>query len=410
MHTPGMNDGGRIYHVTEITNLIKAALEATFPVVTIEGEVSNFKASGAGHWYFSLKDEDAVIQAVMFRGRTNRVTFRPEDGMLVRARGSISVYAKRGSYQIIVEDLQLAGVGQLLAMLEQRKKALAAEGLFDAERKQELPAFPERIAVVTSPTGAAIRDFVQVLGRRHAGIDVVVVPSPVQGSEAAEKLAAQIARADRLRLGDVIVVTRGGGSIEDLLPFSEEVVVRAVAAAETPIISAVGHEIDVALSDLAADVRAPTPSAAAELVSAQQVEVRQRILDNGRALIYTLGSIVRRARSAARQFTPESLHHTFRALLQPYMLRLDDARESLVYATSALVKERRTHLRGLTESLTALSPQGVLDRGYAIVRRKEEGTVITDAASTAAGEEVSVIFAGSELDAQVKETRTREKL
>ncbi|NBC28701.1 MAG: exodeoxyribonuclease VII large subunit, partial [Spirochaetes bacterium] len=165
----------RVYNVGEITNLIKATLEATFPTVTVEGEVSNFKASSAGHWYFSLKDENAVIQLVMFRGRSSRVSFTPEDGMLVRATGEISVYAKRGNYQIIVEELQLAGAGQILAMLERRKQALAAEGLFDSDRKRQLPAFPERIAVVTSSTGAAIRDFVQVLGRRNAGIDVVIL-------------------------------------------------------------------------------------------------------------------------------------------------------------------------------------------------------------------------------------------
>jgi exodeoxyribonuclease VII large subunit len=255
--------------------------------------------------------------------------------------------------------------------------------------------------VVTSPTGAAIRDFVQVLGRRNAGIDVVILPSPVQGAEAAEKLAAQIARADRLGLGDVIVLTRGGGSIEDLLPFSEEIVVRAVAATNTPVISAVGHEVDVALSDLAADVRAPTPSAAAELVSGRQVEIRQRILELGRALIYSLGATVRRARVASRQFTPASLQHSFRALLQPYMLRLDDAKESLVHGLNALVRQERAHVRGLAESLTALSPRKVLERGYAVVRLREDGTVVTGAEGVETGSAIRVTFSHSELEADV---------
>ena len=399
--------GERVYNVGEITNLIKATLEATFPTVTVEGEISNYKASSAGHWYFSLKDENAVIQVVMFRGRTSRVPFTPEDGMLVRATGEISVYAKRGNYQIIVEELQLAGAGQILAMLERRKQALAAEGLFESDRKRPLPAFPERIAVVTSPTGAAIRDFVQVLGRRNAGIDVVVLPSPVQGAEAAPKLAAQIGRADRLGLGDVIVLTRGGGSIEDLLPFSEEVVVRAVAATDTPLISAVGHEVDVALSDLAADVRAPTPSAAAELVSGRQVEIRQRILELGRTLIYSLGATVRRARMAARQFTPASLQQSFRALLQPHMLRLDDAKESLIHGMNARVRQERTHVKGLTESLTALSPQKVLERGYAVVRTREGGTVITDAESVETESAIRVTFSHSELEANVSKRSSR---
>lgn len=394
-------DTEQVYQVSEITNLVKATLEASFPRVTIEGEISNFKASGAGHMYFSLKDEGSVIQAVLFRGRASRLSFVPEDGMLVRARGNISVYPKRGNYQIIVDELQLAGMGQLLAMLEKRKQTLAAEGLFEPGRKKALPAFPERIAVVTSPTGAAIRDFVQVLGRRNAGIDVVVIPAPVQGQEAPGKLAAQLIRADRYGLGDVIVLTRGGGSLEDLLAFSDEQVVRTVAALKTPIISAVGHEIDVALSDLAADVRAPTPSAAAELVSAHQVEVRQRVLDQGRALIYALNAILRRARTAAGQFSPLSLQQHFRNLLQPYLQRLDDDKESLVHATAAIVREQRTRISGLRESLEALSPKRVLQRGYTIVRREEDTRVVTDAFAVDVGEQLAVEFAENSLHAHV---------
>lgn len=396
-----MSGGERVYQVAEITQLVKATLEASFPSLVIEGEVSNFRASGAGHWYFSLKDQDAMIQAVMFRGRSSRVSFAPEDGMLVRARGSISVYPRRGAYQIIVEELQLAGMGQILAMLEKRKRALAAEGLFDEGRKKPLPAYPERIAVVTSASGAAIRDFVQVLGRRNAGIDVVVLPAPVQGAEAAGRIAAQLRRADRLKLGDVIVLTRGGGSIEDLLPFSEELVVRAVAETETPVISAVGHEIDTSLSDLAADLRAPTPSAAAELVSAQQVELRQRILEQGRTMIYALSSMVRRARSASRQFSPDSLLKTFRHVLDPYLMRVDDARDNLAYSTRMLLRDRRAGLTTLRDSLEAMSPRKVLERGYAIARKSGDGRVISRADEAEAGEDIRVVFADSSLEAQV---------
>jgi exodeoxyribonuclease VII large subunit len=396
----------RVYQVSEITNLVKATLEANFPHVVIEGEISNFKASGAGHMYFSLKDENAVIQAVLFRGRARRLSFEPEDGMLVRARGGISLYPKRGNYQIIVEDMQVAGMGRLLAMLERRKQSLAAEGLFAPERKKPLPAFPERIAVVTSPTGAAIRDFVQVLGRRNAGIDVVVVPAPVQGAEAPGKLAAQLARADRYDLGEVIVLTRGGGSLEDLLAFSDEQVVRTVAALKTPVISAVGHEVDTALSDLAADVRAPTPSAAAEMVSARQIEVRQRVLDQGRAMIYALNAVVRRARIAARQFTPASLQQHFRNLLQPYLQRLDDDKESLVHAAQALVRQERARVTGLAESLEAVSPKRVLRRGYAIVRSGTERRVVTDASHLSVGDAVAVEFAESAFDAEVTSRST----
>ncbi|MFP4637375.1 MAG: exodeoxyribonuclease VII large subunit, partial [Spirochaetaceae bacterium] len=194
--------------VGELTRNIKSALEQRFPDVLVEGEISNFKASAAGHFYFTLKDDEAVIQVVMFRNRTRSLTFEPADGKLVVLSGGVSVYARRGNYQIICESMQLAGVGSILAMLEERKQRLAAEGLFDEERKKPIPAFPRRVAVVTSPTGAAIRDILQVLGRRHAGINLVVVPTLVQGEDAARRIVAAISRADRHHLGDVIILTR----------------------------------------------------------------------------------------------------------------------------------------------------------------------------------------------------------
>ncbi|MDZ7792421.1 MAG: exodeoxyribonuclease VII large subunit [Spirochaetia bacterium] len=217
------------FQVSEITAHIKEILEQSFSTVAIEGEISNFRPAGSGHWYFTLKDRDAMIQAVMFKYRSARVTFTPADGQKVVVRGNISVYAKRGNYQIICDSMEKAGEGDILAMLEERKRKLAAEGLFAEEKKRPLPFFPTRIAVVTSPTGAAIRDILQVLGRRSSGLDVVVLPAPVQGDSAGAKIAAQIRRANRFQLGDVIITGRGGGSLEDLLPFSDEEVVRAVA-------------------------------------------------------------------------------------------------------------------------------------------------------------------------------------
>ncbi|MBT3273514.1 MAG: exodeoxyribonuclease VII large subunit, partial [Spirochaetales bacterium] len=235
---------GSQYSVSEITTLIKRSLESEYSGVRIEGEISNFRPAASEHLYFTLKDADAMISAVMFRGRASRLSFQPEDGQLVVAGGNISVYAKRGNYQIICDSLTKAGVGEILVMLEERKKRLAAEGLFDDVYKKPLPLFPSKIAVVTSPTGAALQDIMRVTRRRNAGIDIVVLPALVQGDGAAEAIAKQIKTANQHRLGDVIVVGRGGGSLEDLLPFSEEVVVRAVAESELPIISAVGHEID----------------------------------------------------------------------------------------------------------------------------------------------------------------------
>lgn len=388
-----------VYTIGQLTDLIKSTLEAGFPVVTVEGEISNFRPSSAGHCYFTLKDEHAMIQAVMFRGRASALPFQPEDGMLVRAVGSISVYAKRGTYQIICETMSLAGAGAILAMLEQRKRELAAEGLFDQERKKPLPSFPQRVAVVTSPTGAAIRDIVNVIGRRHAGISLVVVPAPVQGDGAAEKIAAAIARADRHRLGDVIIVGRGGGSLEDLLPFSDTRVVRAIAACETPVISAVGHEIDVSLSDLVADLRAPTPSAAAELVSADREQVRRQVIQLGRDVVRSFAARIDRARLSLSRFAPSELERTVHLVMQPSLQRLDEAKEALVASMERRLTDNRHRLTLAARQIEDLSPFAVLKRGFAVVTH--HGRVVTDAATLKVADPLTIRFASGTVDAHV---------
>ncbi|MCL1818430.1 MAG: exodeoxyribonuclease VII large subunit, partial [Spirochaetaceae bacterium] len=272
-----MHPAGKIYNVSELTQEVRGLIEGGFPAVAVEGEISNFRPSSAGHLYFTLKDAGATLAAVMFQGRLRRLSFEPADGKKVVARGSLSVYPPKGGYQIICETLEAAGEGELLAKLEDLKRRLAAEGLFDNSRKKPLPLFPRKVAVITSPTGAAIRDILKVLGRRSAGLPVVVLPAPVQGEGAAALIAAQIRRANRYAMADVIIIGRGGGSLEDLLPFSDEELVRAVAASRIPLISAVGHEIDTALSDYAADFRAPTPSAAAEAVCAAREDLLGRV-------------------------------------------------------------------------------------------------------------------------------------
>jgi len=256
-------DARPIWSVSELTGAIKGCLETEFPSVRVEGEVSNCRPSGAGHVYFTLEDEGAVLSAALFRGRAARIPIRPADGMQLLVEGKIDVYPPRGSYQLIVENLREAGRGALLEALERRKKALDAEGLFAVERKRALPPYPRSVAVITSPTGAAIRDILQVLARRAAAPRVVVLPAPVQGADAPAALASQLRRAGAYRLGDVVILARGGGSLEDLGAFNDEAVVRAVADCPLPVVSGVGHEIDVTLADLAADVRAATPSAAA---------------------------------------------------------------------------------------------------------------------------------------------------
>ncbi len=280
----------KLFSVSEITSLIKDSLEGSFRGVRISGEISNCRPSSTGHLYFTLKDKDAMISAVMFKGRQKGLAFTPKDGMLVNASGNISVYALRGSYQIICDSLEKAGEGDLLAMLEERKQKLAEEGLFDSSRKKPLPLFPSKIAVVTSPTGAAVRDILRVTGRRNSGLNIVILPAPVQGDAAAKKIAEQIRRADEYNLADVVIIGRGGGSLEDLLPFSDEAVVRAVAECSLPIISAVGHEIDRSLSDYAADVSAPTPSAAAEIVSAGHGELADRVRTSYESIVREMRS------------------------------------------------------------------------------------------------------------------------
>ena len=391
------------FTVSQITDLIKQTLEASFYNVTIEGEISNFRPSSTGHFYFTLKDEQSVISAVMFRNRSFSLGFKPSDGQKVSAHGNISVYAKRGTYQLIVERMDKAGEGDILAMLEERKRRLAAEGLFDEERKRPLPLLPTRVAVVTSPTGAALRDILNVTARRNAGIDIVVLPCPVQGDEAADKIARQIERANTYALGDVIIVGRGGGSLEDLLPFSEEVVVRAIANSSIPVISAVGHEIDTSLSDLAADLRAPTPSAAAEIVTASRVELMAHVRELSSSMSRELSRRIERVRLLLREFTPAQMERNFRVLIQPTLLRLDDAKESLLRALEGRLIEARHRMELARQNLLAASPLEVLKRGYAVVTDRESGNPLTSAQQTAAGKGIRIRLHKGQLGATVEE-------
>jgi exodeoxyribonuclease VII large subunit len=382
----------RIYTVSEITSLIKDTLEESFRSVLISGEISNCRPSSTGHLYFTLKDNSSVISAVMFKGRQKNLLFTPKDGMQVKAYGNISVYAQRGSYQLICESIEKAGEGDILLMLEERKKKLSAEGLFDAEKKRGLPLFPSRIAVVTSPTGAAFKDILRVTGRRSPGMDIIILPAPVQGADAGEKIAAQIRRAGEYGLGDVLIIGRGGGSLEDLLPFSEEAVVRAVAECGIPVISAVGHEIDTALSDYAADVCAPTPSAAAEIVSAGRADLVKRVGHLYESLLGEIRRQTERIRLLASRYTGQSLEESFYMLMQPVLTRFDDAKEDLLDLFSALIREKRFRLESCLGELRAVSPQSILKRGYSITTERGTGKLIASVSQTAPGNEADIRF------------------
>ena len=394
------------FTVSELTRRIRGLLEGQFPSVVVEGEVSGFRPSSTGHYYFNLVDREATLGVAVFKNRHYLLTFLPADGMLVRIRGAISVYGRRGSYQLIAETIERAGEGDLLAILEERKRALAAEGLFDSARKRPLPLLPRRVAVVTSPTGAAVRDLLRVLGRRNSGVDVVILPTPVQGPDAAARVARAVRTADRWRLGDVIIVTRGGGSLEDLLPFSDERVVRAIAAATTPVISAVGHEVDSALSDYAADHRAPTPSAAAEVVAASRNELQRRVAALRANLGSALETRVQRHRTLLERFRPDSLERSLRLALHPVQQRLDEARTVLCHATAERTRTLRHRLELAAHGVEAASPRAVLRRGYAVVSDVATGSYITSAQQVQPAQEVRVQLHRSAFCAAVTATES----
>ena len=357
----------------------------------VEGELSNFRPSSTGHLYFTLKDAGASIQAVMFKNRIRSLNFEPRDGMLLRVQGSLSVYAQRGTYSIVVEEMERAGEGDILAMLEERKRKLAAEGLFAEERKRPIPRFPETVGIVSSPTGAAVRDILNILKRRARGVRVVILPAPVQGAEAAPVIARRIEQANQWRLADVLIVGRGGGSLEDLLPFSEEVVVRAVASSQIPVVSAVGHEIDWALSDYAADLRAPTPSAAAELVSESREETLEKVRALGKDLLASVKNRIERIRLLARPF--DDLEYRFRSLLQPRLMRFDEARDALVENMEERTMELRQRLNLARTSLEAASPLSILERGFSVVmfeRNGKIGTVVRRAEDVKTGDRLVI--------------------
>jgi exodeoxyribonuclease VII large subunit len=376
-----------VWSVAELTAQLKDLLESSFPAVWVSGEISNFSRPSSGHCYFTLKDDQAQIRAVMWRGTATKLKFDVHDGLEVVCFGAVDVYAPRGSYQLVVSKLEPKGIGALELALRKLKEKLAKEGLFDHERKRPLPRFPRRIAFVTSPTGAAVRDFLEVLRRRWAGADVIILPTRVQGDGAAKEIAAAIAKVNQLPLGvDVMVVGRGGGSLEDLWCFNEEAVVRAVAGSRIPVISAVGHEIDVTLCDLAADVRALTPSEAAELVLPAQAEIQAAVDERRRRLVAALRN---KSITARQRLTQLGERRVFRApteWIRDRAQRLDD----IAMRTARAVKHRLQLQRGKLDAwagkLESLSPLGVLARGYSVTQRADDGTLVRAAEQVRAGD------------------------
>jgi exodeoxyribonuclease VII large subunit len=397
----------RIYSVSELTAELKVLIEEAFTGVWVEGEISNFKHHTSGHMYFTLKDERGQLRAVMFRGSNRALKFKPEDGLTVIVFGNVAIYEPRGEYQIYVEYMEPKGLGALQLAFEQLKARLEAEGLFDPARKRPIPLLPRRIGIVTSPTGAAIRDMLQIIRRRFANVEVVIAPARVQGEGAAAEIVEGIELLNKRGDLDVIIVARGGGSIEDLWAFNEEVVARAIHASRIPVISAVGHETDVTIADFVADLRAPTPSAAAELVISRKAELVQRVDDLFNRLLAHI-----RYRVDAMRYRMEGIDRHL-SLLSPLesvrrqRQRLKDVTTALQAAMIHRLALWRGELRRLAGKLDSLSPLAILARGYSICRRLPDLVLVKEALEVETGAQVEVILSQGGLICRVEARRDR---
>jgi exodeoxyribonuclease VII large subunit len=439
--------------VGELAMRIKAQLEDQFPAVWVEGEISNLRTPSSGHAYFTLKDDTAQLRCVLFRGRGRRVAFQPEDGMQVLAFGGLDVYLARGEYQLVVELLEPKGVGALQLAFEQLKRRLEAEGLFDAARKRPLPPFPRTIGIVTSPTGAAIRDMLHVIDRRFADLRILITPVRVQGEEAPGEIVAALRDLQTVEDLDVIIVGRGGGSIEDLWAFNDERVARAIAGCRVPVISGVGHETDFTIADFVADLRAPTPSAAAEVVVQEKLQVARALvslyealkqamasrLERDRERVEVLGKrrvltdaaralrdlyrrvdeltsrLTRAVRGSERQATHRlSLARNALRSLNPVAriangaVLLAQLRGRLASAAVHSVKVSQHRFDAAVGRLDSLSPLAVLGRGYSLTRLLPSGVIVRGAAQTRPGDAIEILLHQGAVEARVERLKERD--
>jgi len=392
----------RIYTVTEIARDIKRVLEQFIAPVWVEGEVSNFTISRAGHIYFSLKDQTAVLNCTIWRSQSLSIPFQIVNGMRLLVFGNITTYAMQSQYQLNVQQVRAAGLGSLYLAFEALKKKLSAEGLFDAERKKPIPLYPTRIGLITSESGAALRDFLQISRRRNPSIAIYIYPALVQGAEAAATIIAGIKLFNRLQNVDFIVITRGGGSLEDLWAFNEEPLVRAVAQSTIPIVSAVGHEVDFTLCDFAADLRAPTPSAAAEMT----IPERSHILN---LIEQTCNKMAQNIRMRLENFQKELDNISKRlflnrpwALLRQRIQRIDDLEAQIVKAINNQIQSAKIGLDNLQKTLVVLNPRAIMERGFAIVYHWPDKKIIKSISEVAVGEQVSVELKDGEFQAKTE--------
>lgn len=352
----------QVLTVSELTRRVKDLLESNFPSVWIEGEISNLRTPSSGHVYFTLKDANAQLASVMFRGAADKLQFKLKDGLAIIAYGDVSVYERQGQYQIIVRQLLPKGLGALQLAFEELKRKLAAEGLFDQARKKPIPALPQRIGLVTSPTGAALRDFLKIIGRRYPNLHIIIYPVRVQGDGAAAEIASAIDEFNTLKLVDVIIVTRGGGSLEDLWAFNEEAVARALARSQIPTISAVGHEIDFTICDFVADLRAPTPSAAAEIVVTAKQEFEGLLEQSRRQLDKDLRLRLAELRRRLAELATADVLRQPAELIRQYQQQVDDLAHRLTQATHGAFDDQRARLANACEKFKLLGPQALVAR------------------------------------------------
>lgn len=389
--------------VSDLTRMVKQLLESNYTDLWVSGEVSNYTRASSGHMYFTLKDERAVIRAVLFKGYQKGVRFEIENGLKLIVHGALSVFEKRGEYQIIVDFLEPEGLGALQLAFEQLKEKLQKEGLFDESKKRPIPVFPNVVGVITSETGAAIRDILNVIGRRYSGVRIIIYPTLVQGDEAAHSIARAVQRANERKEVDVLIVGRGGGSIEDLWPFNEEVVARALYKSKIPVISAVGHEIDFTIADFVADVRAPTPSAAAEIVVRNKVELLRTYADLHKRLFETMERAVQSRREQLSRFTAQALQDKVNRLIREKQMSLDDLTRSLTATMETTLTRLRGRFEKLVGQLNVLSPLATLSRGYSIVSRRRDGKTVLSINDVAQGEEISTLVPDGRVYSRVRD-------
>ncbi|HJS22269.1 MAG TPA: exodeoxyribonuclease VII large subunit [Steroidobacteraceae bacterium] len=392
-----------VYTVSRLNREARVLLERTMPALWIEGEMSNFAAPSSGHWYFSLKDTNAQVRCAMFRQRNQLSLCKPRDGLHVLARARVSLYEPRGEYQLLVDHLEEAGEGALRRRFDALKARLQQEGLFAAERKRPLPALPRRVGVITSPTGAAIRDILHVLRRRFCALPVLVYPVPVQGAGAAGQIASMIRLASARAECDVLVLARGGGSLEDLWAFNEEVVARALFDCRIPTVSGVGHEIDFTIADFVADVRAPTPSAAAELIAPNGQESLDRLVvlsrRSTRCLQRRLEDCGARHEWLARRLAQAHPGARLRHQAQ----RVDDFEQRFRRAVRAMLSRASSRLNTAQRQLVALSPLATLERGYAIVTRADDGALLRSSDEVSPGTRIEARLSRGRVRARVED-------